>query len=256
MSNNSGTYTVRIPHFEGPFDLLLYFIQRDELDIHDIPIAKMTNDFLAYIKELEALNLDVASEFILVAATLMRIKAKILIPRKELDDEGNEIDPREELVTKLLEYKRYKEVLGAFQEMQEERALKLQRGNVIAEVKKLSETALVDVELETIDTYKLFKTFKRVLERYKNVKDKYVHQIVKSPFTVKDQQIFIKALLKGKERVSFEELFGTLESRIHAIVTFLAMLELINAQEIAITQGQEFNDFWLEVKENVDSEEE
>jgi len=256
MSNNSGTYTVRIPHFEGPFDLLLYFIQRDELDIHDIPIAKMTNDFLAYIKELEALNLDVASEFILVAATLMRIKAKILIPRKELDEEGNEIDPREELVTKLLEYKRYKEVLGVFEEMQSERSLKLQRGNVNSEVKKLAETALVDVELETIDTYKLFKTFKKVLERYKNVKDKYVHQIVKSPFTVKDQQTYIIDFIKGKDKVSFEELFGTLENRIHAIVTFLAMLELINAQEISITQGQEFNDFWLEMKVVASSEEE
>jgi segregation and condensation protein A len=256
MSNMSETYTVRIPHFEGPFDLLLYFIQRDELDIHDIPIAKMTNDFLAYIKELEALNLDVASEFILVAATLMRIKAKILIPRKEIDEEGNEIDPREELVTKLLEYKRYKEVLGAFEEMQEERSLKMQRGNIDSEVKKLAETALVDVELEFIDTYKLFKTFKRVLERYKNVKDKYVHQIVQSPYTVKEQQEYIIGFLEGKEKVSFEELFTDLENRIHAIVTFLAMLELLNAQEILLTQGQEFNDFWLEIKKNSISEEE
>lgn len=250
------TYTVRIPHFEGPFDLLLYFIQRDELDIHDIPIAKMTDDFLTYIKELESLNIDVASEFILVAATLMRIKAKILIPRKEIDEEGNEIDPREELVTRLLEYKRYKEVLGNFQDLELERSLKLERGNVSKEIKKLAETALVDVELESIDTYKLFKTFKRVLERYQNVKDKYVHQIVKSPYTVKDQQSFIISFLEGKEKVSFEELFRSMENRIHAIVTFLALLELINAQAVSIIQGQEINDFWLEIKEKVDLEEE
>ncbi|MBT8234383.1 MAG: segregation/condensation protein A [Saprospiraceae bacterium] len=250
------TYTVRIPHFEGPFDLLLYFIQRDELDIHDIPIAKMTDDFLTYIKELESLNIDVASEFILVAATLMRIKAKILIPRKEIDEEGNEIDPREELVTRLLEYKRYKEVLGNFQDLELERSLKLERGNVSKEIKKLAETALVDVELESIDTYKLFKTFKRVLERYQNVKDKYVHQIVKSPYTVKDQQSFIISFLEGKEKVSFEELFRSMENRIHAIVTFLALLELINAQAVSIIQGQEINDFWLEIKEKVDLKEE
>lgn len=256
MANKSDTYTVRIPHFEGPFDLLLYFIQRDELDIHDIPIAKMTNDFLEYIQHLESLNIDVASEFILVAATLMRIKAKILIPRKEIDEAGNEIDPREELVTKLLEYKRYKEVLNSFEALEEERSLKMERGNALSEVKKLAETALVDVELETIDTYKLFKTFKKVLERYKNIKDKYVHQIVQSPYTVKDQSVYILKALNGKEKVSFEELFGTLENRIHAIVTFLAMLELINSQSIVLTQGQDINDFWLEIKQNVSSEEE
>ena len=256
MSKKLDTYTVRIPHFEGPFDLLLYFIQRDELDIHDIPIAKVTNDFLDYIKQLEALNLDIASEFILVAASLMRIKAKILIPRKEVDEEGNIIDPREELVTKLLEYKRYKEVLSNFENLQNERSLKIERGNVSSEVRKLAETALVDVELESIDTYKLFKTFKRVLERYRNVKDKYVHQIVKSPYTVKDQQTYILKALEGKEKVSFEDMFGNLENRVHAIVTFLAMLELINNQSISLTQGQEINDFWLELKRSDGSEEE
>ncbi len=105
------SYTIKIQQFEGPFDLLLFFIERDELDINDIPIAKITNDFLDYIKHLEKLNIDVASEFILVAATLMRIKAKMLIPRKEIDEEGNEIDPRAELTQKLLEYKKYKSIL-------------------------------------------------------------------------------------------------------------------------------------------------
>ena len=242
------TYTVRIAHFEGPFDLLLYFIQRDELDINDIPIAKITDDFLAYIKELEALNLDVASEFILVAATLMRIKAKMLIPRKEVDEEGNEIDPREELVQRLLEYKRYKEVLESFEEMEKERSLKVLRGNANSEIRQLSEKALVDVELERIDTYKLFKTFKRVLERYKNVKDKYIHQIVQYPYTVKDQQVYIQSVIKSKQRIEFEDLFGALENRMHAIVTFLALLELINAQIVRMVDGMNINNFWLEMK--------
>ena len=110
-------YSIKIDHFEGPFDLLLFFIERDELDIHDIQIHKITGDFLAYIQQLEKLNIDVASEFILVAATLMRIKAKMLIPRKEIDEEGNEIDPREELARKLLEYKQYKEIIDEFSEI-------------------------------------------------------------------------------------------------------------------------------------------
>ena len=105
------TYNIKLSQFEGPFDLLLFFIERDELDIYNIPIAKITDDFLEYIRHMEALNIDLASEFILVAATLMRIKAKMLIPRKPIDEEGNEVDPREELVQRLLEYKRYKSCL-------------------------------------------------------------------------------------------------------------------------------------------------
>ena len=104
----NATFTIQLPQFKGPFDLLLFFIERDELDIYDIPIAKITDEFLEYIRAMEALNIDLASEFILVAATLMRIKAKMLIPRQILDEEGNEIDPRDELVQRLLEYKRYK----------------------------------------------------------------------------------------------------------------------------------------------------
>lgn len=240
-------YTVKTKFFEGPFDLLLYFIQRDELDIHDIPISKITNDFLNYIKTLESLNLDVAAEFILVAATLMRIKAKMLIPRKEIDEEGNEIDPRKELVQKLLEYKQYKEILSELDNMAEERASKLTRGNVQKELKSLSEIALVDVELESISTYKLFKAFQRVLERYKNIQDKYVHQIVKYPYTVNEEQDWMKNNLKLGTKYSFEDIFASLDNRMHAIVRFLALLELINAQIIAITEGENSNNFWLEM---------
>src|SRR5262245_37555105 len=103
-------FEVKLPVFEGPFDLLLFFIDRDELDICDIPIAKITNDVLDYVHHMETLNIEIASEFILVAATLMRIKSKMLLPRPQLDEQGNEVDPREELVKHLLEYKKYKSV--------------------------------------------------------------------------------------------------------------------------------------------------
>mgnify|MGYP003324362950 FL=1 len=100
------SYEIKLPLFEGPFDLLLFFIERDEIDIMDIPISKITNDFFEYISDLESMNIEVASEFIVVAATLMRIKSKMLLPRLSLDEEGNEIDPREELVEHLIEYKK------------------------------------------------------------------------------------------------------------------------------------------------------
>src|ERR1700761_4951289 len=106
---NTETYQIKLPQFEGPFDLLLFFIERDELDIYNIPITKITNEFLDYIHNRESLNIELSSEFILFISTLMRIKAKMLLPRKELDAEGNEIDPRQELIDKLLAYKKFKE---------------------------------------------------------------------------------------------------------------------------------------------------
>jgi segregation and condensation protein A len=133
------SFEIKLPLFEGPFDLLLFFIERDELDIHDIPISKITNDFLEYLHHLEAMNIEVASEFILVAATLMKIKSKMLLPRPQLDEEGNEIDPREELVRHLLEYKKYKSVLVQLQEMEEAEFNKEKRGNLVKEIRAMSE---------------------------------------------------------------------------------------------------------------------
>ena len=121
MSIGTDNFEIKLPLFKGPFDLLLFFIERDELDIHDIPIAEITKDFLDYLHHLEHMNIEVASEFILVAAKLMRIKAKMLLPRPQLDEEGNEIDPREELVKHLLEYKRFKEVLAQISDLEQSR---------------------------------------------------------------------------------------------------------------------------------------
>lgn len=241
------SYTVKTEIFEGPFDLLLFFIERDELDIYDIPIAKITDDFLAYIKELESLDLDVASEFILVAASLMRIKAKMLLPRKELDEEGNEIDPREELTRRLLEYKRYKEILDEMQSLEADRAQMFKRGNHSQELKEIATKALVDLELESLSLYKLLNTFKQVMQRYENVSNKTVHKIVKFKYTVRDQQKFITSKIRKSGKTRFESLFNELENRVHAIVTFLALLELLNLQEVKITQGEGVNNFWLSV---------
>src|SRR5215475_4764140 len=118
MPVNAGSYQIKLSQFEGPFDLLLFFIERDELDIYNIPINQIIRDFLDYIHSQESLNIELSSEFILFISTLMRFKAKMLLPRKELDEQGNEIDPREELIDKLLEYKRYKEAAATLAEME------------------------------------------------------------------------------------------------------------------------------------------
>src|SRR5919106_5279033 len=126
---NQPSYQIKLPQFEGPFDLLLFFIERDELDIYNIPISKIIKDFLEYIHQGERLNIELSSEFILFVSTLMRIKARMLLPRKELDAQGNEIDPRQELIDKILEYKRYKEATARMADMEAMRMLMVRRGN-------------------------------------------------------------------------------------------------------------------------------
>ena len=242
------TYTIRLPEFEGPFDLLLFFIERDELDIYNIPIATITDEFLDYIRQMEALNIDLASEFILVAATLMRIKAKLLIPRKPIDEEGNEVDPREELVQRLLEYKRYKSVLEEMRTMEELRSKKEERGNISKELKLLANKALVDVELESISLFKILKTFEKVMERFEDAnRKKKVHTVVDYNYTIQGQQIFILSKVKKGLKTAFKSIFDSCENRVHAIVTFLGMLELLNLEKLKIVQGEGFNNFWLTI---------
>jgi len=243
---SDASYTIKLPQFEGPFDLLLFFIERDELDINDIPIAKITDDFLGYVRQMEEMNIDLASEFILVAATLCRIKAKMLIPRKPLDEEGNEIDPREELVQRLIEYKRYKSVLEDMRKMEEKRAKQRYRGNVTKELQQIANKALVDAELESVTLFKLLKAFERVVERFEYANPKSVHQIVQFSYTIEEQQEVILAQVGGGKRAAFEDVFGQCQNRIHAIVTFLGLLELLNLQRIRITVGLGYNNFWVE----------
>jgi len=240
------SYTIKTEQFEGPFDLILYFIKRDELDINDIPVAKITSDFLDYIQQMERLDIDLSSEFIVVAATLMRIKAKMLIPRKELDEEGNEIDPRKDFVQKILEYQRFKSITPELSEKESYRMLLLERGNAKDELKKLADTELVDVELESLSLYKLMKAFERVLERYRVENERRELKIVKNKYTIAVQQEYVikKVQLAGK--VFFDEIFQKLDNRMQAIVTFLGVLELINEMKIGITQGENSNQFWLE----------
>jgi segregation and condensation protein A len=240
------TYTIRIDAFEGPFDLLLFFIERDELDIYDIPIARITDDFLGYVQTMEHLNIDLASEFILVAATLMRIKAKMLIPRKEVDEQGNEIDPREELIQRLLEYKQYKEATEQLRVKEEYRSMTFPRGNIQVELQSLAEEALADAELESLTLYRLLQAFKRVMERFEKGKLQPVHTIIKYTFSVSEEQARISSKLAEKPRLDFMDVFAASENRIHAIITFLALLELVNNQIVRILAGEGINNFWIE----------
>lgn len=243
-------YQIKLPQFEGPFDLLLFFIERDELDIYNIPIHTLTKDFLDYIHHLESLNIELASEFILFISTLMRIKAKMLLPRKELDAQGNEIDPRHELVDKILEYKRFKEAAATMAMMEAERLLQSRRGNIRKELEELGQTYAEGTEVQTVTLYKLMSTFEKVMKRFKERNEKPQHVVVKYNYSQEGQRIYLIEELRQKRKASFEVLFSVCENRIHAIFTFLAMLELVQQKYLTALIGTGRNNFIIEWNDN------
>ncbi len=238
-------YQIKLPQFKGPFDLLLFFIERDELDIYDIPISQLTRDFLAYIQQMEELNIELASEFILVAATLMRIKAKMLIPRKELNESGDEIDPREELVQRLLEYKKYKAIIEELRQLEQARAERFERGNVETENQQIFRQYSKENDLEAINLYKLMSVFHTVLQRFEERKQEVKHEVVRYPYTIKNQKEALLQLINAQKELNFHQLFIICENRVHAIFRLLAMLEMAQEKLLYLRIGLGMNNFWV-----------
>ncbi len=245
-------FEIKLPQFEGPFDLLLFFIERDEIDINDIHISNITNDFLSYIHRMNELNIELASEFILVAATLMRIKAKMLLPRPEMDEQGNEVDPRKDLIERLLLYKQYKESCEELKVMEDDRGLKSTRGNIQKELAGIAMQNSHAEELMNLTLYQLLNSFNKVLKRFDAEKNKVFHHVVAYPYTIFDQKATVKTMLQGQEKVAFTDIIFSCENKVQAIFTFLGILELLQEQLIKITLGMGFNNFWL--SENLEPE--
>ena len=249
MSAKDETYSIKLPQFEGPFDLLLFFIERDELDIYDRPIFKITTDFLSYIHSMEHLNIELASEFILVAATLMRIKAKLLLPRKEVDPQtGQEIDPRDELVNRLIEYKKYKEATEMLRQMEDDRQSITRRGNITGEMSEIAALFETEYEMQSLTMFRLLKAFQTVVERVERQRNKPVHTVQTPAYTIEGEKMVLRELVRTESQVAFERIFDKVENRIHAIFTFLSMLELIQEQLLTIVVGEGYNNFWIRVK--------
>lgn len=247
---NTASYQIKLEQFEGPFDLLLFFIERDELDIYNIPITKITNDFLEFIQNSEKLNIELSSEFILFISTLMRIKAKMLLPRKEIDAEGNEIDPRQELINKILEYKRFKEAAAKMAEMEAERMLMTKRGNLQKEISQIGEEAGEGTEIQTITLFKLMKAFEKVILKLQERNFKPVHTVVRYNYTMEESREYMLNTCREGKNVSFEKIFDTCEDRIHAIFLFLSLLELVQLRYMSILSGEGRNNFIVEWNEN------
>jgi segregation and condensation protein A len=242
----STTYQIKLPQFEGPFDLLLFFIERDELDIYNIPIARITADFLGYIQQQGQLNIELSSEFILFISTLMRIKAKMLLPRKELDASGNEIDPRQELVDKILEYKRYKEAAAKMAEMEAERILLARRGNLQQDMIQAADEAGEGTEIQTITLFRLMKTYEKVMRRMDERVNKPQHVVFRYDYTMEGSRQYVLHRSRQEKTMVFDKLFKVCENRIHAIFLFLSVLELAQQNFLTIATGEGRNNFVVE----------
>jgi segregation and condensation protein A len=246
---NNPSYQIKLPQFEGPFDLLLFFIERDELDIYNIPITKIINDFLDFVHKQDSLNIELSSEFILFISTLMRIKAKMLLPRKELDAQGNEIDPRLELVDKILEYKKFKEASAQMAAMEATRMLMVKRGNIQKELSQIGEESGEGTEIQAITLFKLMKAFEKVMLKLHDRVNKPIHTVVQYDYTMETSRDAMLSLAQREKTVSFEKIFEDCENRVHAIFLFLSLLELVQQKFLKIIIGEGRNNFIIEYNE-------
>lgn len=236
-------YQVKLENFEGPLDLLLFLIQENEIDIYDIPVALVTKQYLEYLELMQLLDLDVGGEFLLMAATLIRIKAKMLLPRHRVDDETEEGDPRQELVQRLLEYRQFKEaafVLGDQADKYDDVFFRISSSDI--EEIDLAPEALGEIIGPGLNLWDLLRAFKGVLDRGGDV---FERTIERETVSIEDRTNEILFRLHHRHGFFFRELFAEEHSRLIMVVTFLALLELIRQRKVDITQTELLGDVWL-----------
>lgn len=235
-------FRISLEEFEGPLDLLLFFIRRDELDIYNIPISKITSDFVGYLRDVRSLNLEVAADFIYTASMLMSIKAKMLLPRPVLDGEAtDEFDPRDELVQRLLEYRRIKEVASVLDGLSAERDRLFSRG--MFEEFEPEVLDQLDQAVNRPTLYHLMLAYQSVLD---NIPRPMTRNVMDAPVTVEQQSRLILSKLHHQGmQVSFRSMLEGIAERLIFVVTFLAVLELCRSQRIMVLVREGHDDFWI-----------
>ena len=234
------SYRIHLDNFEGPLDLLLYFIRRDELDIYDIPIAKITKEFIDVIEEWKRLNMVVAGEFIVMASTLMRVKAKMMIPHPELGEDGEVIDPREELRQQLIDYKRFSDAAEMLNTLATERSHVIPR-QFEQEIPIVEGDELGSL-FKDVSLYDLAMVFKEAMENRPVVSQ---FELNREPVKLEKQKEFIFKYFDGDGRLRFTTLLKKLETRMLIIVTFLAILDLVREGTCTLEQSGIFGDIEL-----------
>jgi len=232
------SYQIKLNIFEGPYDLLLFLIRNGEIDIYDIPIAKITKEYLEYIEMMRSLDLEIAGEFIVMAVTLMRIKTKMLLP-VHVDEEEEIEDPRRELVQSLLEYQRIKNATEKFELLEKDRRRLFLRGNT--EKDFLDSPDDEDFELQ-MTIYELIVTYSRLINKESH---ETYHFVEREPVTIEQQMDEILGLLEKKNRISFRQHLMHYSDMIVIIINFLAILELAKQRLVSIAQVHPFKDIWI-----------
>lgn len=227
-------YNFTINDFEGPLDLLLHLIKKANINIFDINIVEITEQYFDFIKSQEKLNLNIASEYLIMAAELIEIKSNTLLPKKEVESEENEIDPREQLINKLLEYNKYKNIIPQLKD------LKNERNNIYTkEPENLSNYKETIVKNETSDLQLLIEAFNKFLNE-QDIKKPLNTSITKKEYSIIERNIEIKNILKEKKSIYFSELFDIITKE-YVVITFLSILDLAKKNEIIIEQEKNFN---------------
>jgi len=240
------SYNVKLDVFEGPLDLLLFFIKRDEINIYDIPISHITHEYLDYLQIMKQLNLHLAGEFIIMASLLMRLKAQMLLPQHE-DEQLEEVeDPRTELVQMLVEYQKYKQASEFLKELENQQD-RFHPANV--------ETADLDIDPDIFlgDTtlVDLALAFKKLIAEMPRPS---YYEIERVKINIRQQSRVLRSLFEHRSRIRFSDILKNLESRIEIVVTFLALLEMIKMQELGVTQHAIYGDFWISKRKMIPDE--
>ena len=233
------TYRVKLQNFEGPLDLLLFLIKKNEVDIYDIPISEITSQYLGYVEIIKLLDLESAGEFILLAATLIRIKAKMLLPRPQIEEDEEIIDPRMELVNRLLEYKRFKELAFKLSDLETEQSKVFPR----FQHPEFEHETDCGIELdEDVNLFSLISAFKQVLDQIHKESFLLVQDI---QISLEEQIEYILNRLTVSKQVTFVDLVSHIRDRLAVVVTFIAMLELIKRGELIARQSDAFGEIWI-----------
>lgn len=238
------SYKVKLEIFEGPLDLLLYLIKKEEIDIYDIPIAKLTQQYLEYLELMKLLDLNIASEFIVMAATLMHIKSRMLLPPEEVEQlEEEEEDPRQELVKQLLEYKKFKEAAGHLEVLEQRRKEIFTRFPIRPDWEDDPEEVFFEASL-----FDLISAFSKIL---KEISREDFQEIIKDEFTVEQKIHYLIDLLNQKGVIFFTHLFDQAKNKLEIIATFLALLELIRLKLVLVRQHKEFGEIEIMKREGI-----
>ena len=230
-------YKVRLDNFEGPLDLLLFLIKQQEIDIYDIPIAKITKQYLDYIELMQSLDLEVAGEYLVMAATLLHIKSRMLLPQELVEGDVEEEDPRQELVQRLLEYQQFKEIASSLSEREEEQRHVFLRRSTPPEEEGEGLEAFQKVTL-----FDLLSAFREALHK---VSEPSFYPIRRMTLTVEDRMKEISKILSLQEKIRFVDLLASDDTKAALVVTFIALLEMIRRRAVLVKQTKLFGEIWL-----------